>query len=89
MWRGPEGGSSAISFDSDVGTSSRVDVETRGDGIAGVFADTPVPPDDYVACCGIRIEFVGTDAGGGVIWAGNAQSGFSVRTSCPIARPWR
>ena len=50
--------SCAISFDGDVGTNSRVDVETRGDGITGVFAGTPVPPDEYVACCGIRIEFV-------------------------------
>jgi hypothetical protein len=72
----------AIAFDSDVGTSARVDFETRGDGVTGVTAGTAVPPDEYVACCGLRVEYVGTDTTGQVIWAGNAQGGFSVRATC-------
>lgn len=71
-----------LGFASDVGASAQVDFETRGDGVTGVTAGTPVPVDEYAACCGIRIEFVGTDPGGMVIWAGNPQGGFSVRATC-------
>jgi hypothetical protein len=71
-----------LGFASDVGASAQVDFETRGDGVTGVTAGTLVPVDEYAACCGIRIEFVGTDAGGMVIWAGNPQGGFSVRATC-------
>lgn len=71
-----------LGFASDVGATAQVDFETRGDGVTGVTAGTPVPIDEYAACCGIRIEFVGTDAGGTVIWAGNPQGGFSVRATC-------
>jgi hypothetical protein len=73
-----------ISFDTAIAPTSRVDFETRGDGVTGVIAGTPVPRDEYLACCGIRLEYVGP-AGGSLIWAGNAQGGFEVRGSCPMA----
>jgi hypothetical protein len=62
--------------------TARVDFETRGDGVTGVTAGTPVPRDEYLACCGIRLDDLGP-AGGQLIWAGNAAGGFEVRASCP------
>ncbi len=73
----------AITFDSQIAPTARLDFETRADGVTGVTAGTPVPRDEYLACCGVRIEYIGP-AGGQVIWAGNADSGFSVRASCSI-----
>ena len=73
---------SAIGFDGDIAPTARVDFETRGDGVSGVTAGTAVPRDEYLACCGIRLDFIGP-TGGQLIWAGNATSGFEVRASCP------
>ena len=71
----------AISFDTDIAPTARADFETRGDGITGVTAGTPVPRDEYLACCGFRLDYLGP-AGGQLIWAGNAVGGFEVRASC-------
>ncbi len=72
----------AITFDTQIAPTARLDFETRADGVTGVVAGTPVPRDEYLACCGVRIDYVGP-AGGQVIWAGNAVGGFSVRATCP------
>ncbi len=72
----------AITFDMQIAPSARVDFETRGDGVTGVTAGTPVPRDEYLACCGFRLDYLGP-SGGQLIWAGNATGGFEVRASCP------
>jgi hypothetical protein len=71
----------AISFDTAIAPTARLDFETRADGVTGVVAGTAVPRDEYLACCGIRLDYLGP-AGGRLIWAGNAQGGFSVRGIC-------
>jgi len=71
----------AIGFDQDIAPTSRADFETRGDGVTGVVAGTPVPRDEYLACCGFSLDFIGP-SGGQLIWAGNAVGGFEVRASC-------
>jgi hypothetical protein len=72
----------AIAFDNQIAPTARVDFETRGDGVTGVTAGTPIPRDEYLACCGIRLDYLGPN-GGQLIWAGNASGGFEVRASCP------
>lgn len=68
-------------FEAETGTTLKLDFETRGDGITQVMAGQIVPADEYVPCCGVRIEPSNASAGG-VIWAGNPVGGFSVRASC-------
>jgi hypothetical protein len=72
----------AISFDSQIAPTSRAEFETRGDGVTGVVAGTPIPRDEYLACCGFYLDYLGP-VGGQLIWAGNSTSGFEVRASCP------
>jgi hypothetical protein len=72
----------AISFDAQIAPTSRAEFETRGDGVTGVVAGTPIPRDEYLACCGFHLDYLGP-TGGQLIWAGNATSGFEVRASCP------
>lgn len=73
---------SEIAFDAAIAPTSRLDFETRADGVTGVVAGAPVPRDEYLQCCGVRLEYIGP-AGGQLIWAGNSQGGFSVRGTCP------
>jgi hypothetical protein len=72
----------AITFDTQIAPTARADFETRGDGVTGVTAGTPIPRDEYLACCGLRLDYLGP-VGGQLIWAGNAVGGFEVRASCP------
>jgi len=73
---------SEANFSSVVEETQLVDFETRGDGVTVPPVGTVVPRDEYLACCGIRLEYEGTDPTGELIWAGNSTSGFSVRTNC-------
>jgi hypothetical protein len=70
------------SFADAVGATALVDFETMGDGVTTPSAGVEVPVDEYEDCCGILVEYEGTDASGRLIWAGNSDGGFSLRTAC-------
>lgn len=73
---------STASFSAAVGATETVDFETKGDRATVPSAGTDVPVDEYLNCCGILVEFGGTDPTGSLIWAGNPTGGFALRASC-------
>jgi hypothetical protein len=72
----------ATAFDSSIAPTTRQTFEMRGDGVTAVTSGTVVPRDEYLACCGFQLEFLGNDPGGTLIWAGNPVTGFDIRAKC-------
>jgi len=75
VWR-----TSAMTFAAETGPLAVVDFEHRGDGVTPVTAATPLPRDEYLACCGVQLDPIG--AATSIIWAGNAVGGFEARATC-------
>jgi hypothetical protein len=69
-------------FNRDVTAATTLDFSFRGDGTSRPADGTQVPTGEYVACCGLRVEPASTDPSARVIWSGNNQAGFSIRTTC-------
>jgi hypothetical protein len=68
-------------FKAAIAPATTVDFSKRANG-ATPTAGVMVPADEYLACCGIRLEYVGDPRSRGVIWVGNSSSGFSIQGRC-------
>lgn len=75
MWQ-----TSETAFAAAIAPATRVDLSRRADGSLPTAALT-VPRDEYLSCCGVRLDYVG-EPGGRLIWAGNPQSGFTIHAKC-------
>ena len=71
----------ASSFETNIAPTTRVDFETRGDGVTSAPVPDRIPRDEYLACCGIELDFIGPP-NGALIWTGNPIGGFLIRASC-------
>ena len=68
-------------FTAAIAPATQVDFSKRADGTTPtVTAD--VPSDEYLSCCGIRLDYVG-QPGGRLRWVGNSLIGLSILGKCP------
>lgn len=75
MWQTNE-----AAFVTAIAPVTRVNFERRANGSLPT-ASLTVPGDEYLSCCGIRLDYFG-DPGGRLIWTGNPESGFSLHAKC-------
>jgi hypothetical protein len=73
--------SDEATFTAAIAPATQVDFSKRADGTTPTVTTT-VPSDEYLSCCGIRLDYVGTP-GGRLRWVGNSSIGLSILGKCP------